>query len=67
MQGWVFHDVAATPDNPNAAAIDDIFTEGGKPLAFDVTGLDGAGLNQILDDLAALTVGRDGNLEDAKP
>jgi hypothetical protein len=63
VQGWVFDDVGATPGNPNASAIDAIFTDAGKRLEFDVTRLDGAGLTLILDDLAALRVGPDGNLK----
>jgi hypothetical protein len=47
----------------DAAAIDAIFTYNNKqPLAFDLTGLDLAGLGLILDDLKALTVGKDGHL-----
>jgi hypothetical protein len=66
VQGWVFNDVGASPGNPNAEAIDAIFSDAGKPLGLDVTRLDGAGLTLILDDLAALRVGPDGNLKGPK-
>ena len=32
LGGYVFNDVGATPGNPNAAAIDAIFTNDGQPL-----------------------------------
>jgi hypothetical protein len=52
----------------DAAAIDAIFTyNNGQPLAFDLTGLDLAGLGLILDDLTALKVGPDGHLTGPVP
>jgi hypothetical protein len=62
LDGTVYNDVGATPGDPNAAAIDAVFTKGGQPLAFDLSGLDLAGLDDILRDLSALHVGDDGNL-----
>jgi hypothetical protein len=62
LGGTVYNNVGAVPGNPNAAAIDAVFTELGQPLAFDLTGLDLAGLGEILRDLSALHVGSDGNL-----
>jgi hypothetical protein len=58
---------ADVPGNANASAIDAVFTEGGQPLAFDLTGLDLGGLGEILRDLSALHVGSDGNLTGAVP
>jgi hypothetical protein len=52
---------------PNKAAIDAIFTKNNAPLAFDLMGLDLAGLGLILTDLAALNVGSDGNLTGPVP
>jgi hypothetical protein len=60
--GNVFNNVGATPNDPNAAAIDAIFTNNGMPLLFDLAGLDLQGLNLILTDLAALKVNNKGNL-----
>jgi hypothetical protein len=51
----------------DAAAIDAIFTSGGLPLVFDVTGLDLAGLSLILADVATLHVGPDGHLTGTQP
>jgi hypothetical protein len=48
--------ILANATGANAAAIDAIFTENHVPLSFDRMGLDLAGLNLILRDLAALTV-----------
>jgi hypothetical protein len=62
LRGVVYNDVGATPGDPNAAAIDAVFTEPGAPVAFDLMGLDLAGLDAMLRDLAALHVGSDGNL-----
>ncbi len=51
----------------NAAAIDAIFTDkNGKALSFDVNSLDLSGLAQILNNLAALSVDKNGNLIDPK-
>jgi hypothetical protein len=50
----------------NAAAIDAIFTDGGKAMALDQSGLDLAGLSLILTDLAALYVNSQGNLAGPK-
>jgi hypothetical protein len=61
-KGAVYDNVGAVAGSPNAAAIDAIFTNRGQPLAFDLSGLDLAGLNLILADLLALKVGADGNL-----
>ena len=55
----MFNDVGATPGNPNAAAIDAIFTDGGLPLGLDLPGQPLAGLDLILEDLAALYVDSD--------
>jgi hypothetical protein len=61
--GHLYQDVGRTPGNPNAAAIDAIFTSNGQPLSFDLTeNLDLDGLALILAKSAALLVGRDGNL-----
>ncbi|MBI3863521.1 MAG: hypothetical protein HY290_16645, partial [Planctomycetia bacterium] len=46
----------------NKAAIDAIFTDGGKLLTFDTIVNGKSGLDLILGDLAALRVGADGNL-----
>jgi len=54
--GYVFNDVGAAPGNPNAAAINAIFTNGGSPLALDISGLDLRGLALILLDLQNLKV-----------
>jgi hypothetical protein len=45
-----------TTDSASAAAIDAIFADMGNPLAFDKSGLDLAGLNEILQHLASLHV-----------
>jgi hypothetical protein len=51
----------------NAAAVDAIFTDkNGKTLSFDVSGFDLKGLAQILANLAALSVDKNGNLIDPK-
>jgi hypothetical protein len=52
---------------PDAAALDAIFTDLGKPLAFDLTGLDLKGLDLILADLAQLRLGADGHLTGTRP
>jgi hypothetical protein len=65
--GAVYINTRATPGNPNTAAIDAIFTEMGQPLAFDLGGLDLAGLDIIVRDLEALRVGSDGNLTGPTP
>jgi hypothetical protein len=63
-KGTVFEDATGV----NAAAIDAIFTRGGgMPLAFDLVGLDLAGLASILHDLAALRVGTGGTLTGPVP
>lgn len=51
--GVVFNNAGATPGNPNAAAIDAIFTQQSAPLALDVLPQDLQGLSSILQDLAA--------------
>lgn len=43
-------------DPPSAAAIDTLFSNGGVPLDFDLSGLDLAGLTVILQRLKALSV-----------
>ena len=48
LGGSVFNNVGATPGNPNAAAIDAIFTDNGQPFL--------TGYEEILEDLAALKV-----------
>jgi hypothetical protein len=55
-QSGIFENASAA----NKAAIDAIFTQGGTPLTFDSNGK--TGLDLILQDLAALRVGTDGNL-----
>jgi hypothetical protein len=56
------------PGNPNKAVLDAIFTNGGLPLAFDDPNtLDLGGLNWILNDLASLHVGTNGNLTGTTP
>jgi hypothetical protein len=55
------------PGNPSKAAIDAIFTNNGQPLAFDINPLDLAGLELILNDLAALYVNSKGNLAGPNP
>ena len=67
LNGYVFNDVGATPGNPNAAAIDAIFADNGQPLGLDLPGDPLGGLELILEELAALTVGPNGNLTDPKP
>ncbi len=67
LRGVVFNNVGAVPGNANAAAIDAVFTELGQPLAFDLSGLDLAGLDDVVRDLSALRVGSDGNLTGATP
>jgi hypothetical protein len=67
LAGIVFNNVAATPDNPNAAAIDAVFTEMGQPLSFDINGVYLAGLDDILHNLALLRVGSGGNLTGTTP
>ena len=66
LGGFVFNDVGAAPGNPNAAAIDAIFTDNGQTLSLDVPGQPLGGLELILEELAALAVGSDGNLTDPK-
>jgi hypothetical protein len=56
LGGYVFNDVGATAGNPNAAAIDAIFTDDGQPLGIDLPNQPLGGLAQILEDLAALYV-----------
>jgi hypothetical protein len=53
--GYVFNNVG-TSGNPNAAAINAIFTYNGIPLALDLSGLDLGGLASILLDLQNLKV-----------
>jgi hypothetical protein len=53
---------SGNPNDPNKAAIDAIFTDLGKSLAFDQHGLDLGGLALILADLKALKVGSNGIL-----
>jgi hypothetical protein len=64
--GYVFNDVGATSGNPNAAAIDAIFTNNGQPLGLDLPGDPLGGLELILEDLAALYVNSNGNLAGPK-
>ena len=64
--GHVYNNVGAAPVNPNAAAIDAIFTNNGNPLELDLTGEDLGGLQLILTDLAALQVDGNGNLTGPK-
>ena len=59
LGGYVFNNVGATPGNPNAAAIDAIFTDEGQPLGLDLPNEPLAGLAEILEDLAALYVDPD--------
>ena len=59
LGGYVFNNVGATPGNPNAAAIDAIFTDNGQPLGLDLPNEPLAGLTAILEDLAALDVDPD--------
>jgi hypothetical protein len=54
----IFEDAAGV----NAAAIDAVFTDGGKLLVIDTTPQGLHNLSLILADLAALSVGPDGNL-----
>ncbi|HWE93969.1 MAG TPA: hypothetical protein VG269_08405 [Tepidisphaeraceae bacterium] len=56
----VFQNLAA--GSPSAVAINNIWTNGGLPLAFDVVPPDLQGLNLILTDLNALKIGTNGNL-----
>jgi hypothetical protein len=66
--GHIYQDVGRTPGNPNAAAIDAIFTSNGQPLTFDLTSnLDLGGLALILAKLSTLHVGSDGNLTGTSP
>ena len=67
LGGIVYSNVAATPGNPNAAAIEAVFTEIGQPLLFDFNSLDLMGLDEILHDLAALHAGGGGNLTGTTP
>jgi hypothetical protein len=67
LGGYVFNDVGATPGNPNAAAIDAIFTDNGQPLGLDLPGQPLGGLELILQDLAALYVDSSGKLAGPKP
>jgi hypothetical protein len=67
LGGSVFNDVGATPGNPNAAAIDAIFTDNGQPLGLDLPGDPLGGLELILQDLAALYVDSNGKLAGPKP
>jgi hypothetical protein len=60
--GNVFNNATGT----NAAAIDAIFTDMGKALSFDLSGLDLGGLSLMLTDLAALYVDSNGNLAGPK-
>ncbi len=64
LGGYVFNDVGATPGNPNAAAIDAIFTDDGSHSSLDLPNEPLGGLELILEDLAALYVDSDGNLAD---
>ena len=66
LTGHLFNDVGATPGNPNAAAIDAIFTDNGQPLGLDLSGDPLGGLELILEDLAALYVNSKGNLAGPK-
>jgi hypothetical protein len=67
LGGAVFNDVGATPGDPNAAAIDAIFTDNGQPLRLDIPGDPLGGLELILQDLAALYVDSNGKLAGPKP
>lgn len=58
--GEVFNGVGTSC--ATAAAIDALFTNGGQPLEFDLTGLDLGGLELILTDLSALYGSRHGQL-----
>ena len=60
--GAVFNNVGAISGNPNAAALDAIFTDHSAPLMLDLSSLDLGGLGLILQDLNALKVGANGNL-----
>src|SRR5262249_8465631 len=51
----------------NAAAIDAIFTDQGRPLTIDTTAQGLSDLDLILADLVDLHVGSDGNLTGPKP
>jgi hypothetical protein len=62
LGGTVLESVAIPLGNPNAAAIDAVFTNNGQPLRFDITGLDLAGLELILQDVREIHVGSNGNL-----
>ena len=62
LNGYVFNNVGAIPGNPNAAAIDAIFTDDGQPLGIDLPGDPLGGLELILEELAALYVDSSGNL-----
>ena len=62
----MFNDVGATPGNPNAAAIDAIFTDEGQQLGLDLPNQPLGGLDLILEDLAALYVDSDGDLAGPK-
>ena len=65
--GSFFSNTAST-DPTSSAAIDAIFTDGGKALSFDGPGtLDLTGLDLVLADLAALKVGFNGKLTGTKP
>lgn len=62
--GAIYNNVGA--GNPNKAALDAVFTNLGQPLHFDLNGLDLAGLDLVLADLAALKVGSNGILTGPK-
>ena len=62
--GFIFENAAGTL---NGAVIDAIFTDEGKPLAFDFQNFDLRGLDLILKDLALLRVGPNGNLTGPRP
>jgi hypothetical protein len=59
LGGYVYNDVGASPGNPDAAAIDALFTNDGQPLGLDLPNQPLAGLELILEDLAALYVDSD--------
>jgi hypothetical protein len=65
LGGSKFNNVGA--GNPNAAAIDAIFTDDGQPLELDLPNQPLAGLALILEDLAALHVDSEGHLAGPKP
>ncbi len=59
LGGYEFNDVGAAPGNPNAAAIDAIFTDEDQPLELDLPHQPLGGLALILEQLAALYVDTD--------